>query len=109
MTVQLALHSRLRSLLASARRRMIRNYDMIASGPARTSLAGQPLLLKKREGGWPARGRSWPARLSTRGASVRVQISIINHTLPSTIRAVIGTLTCTSNSTSDSECYQPNL
>ena len=36
-----------------------------------------------------------------------VQISIINHTLPSTIRAVIGTLACTSmasNSTSDSEC-----
>ena len=35
-------------------------------------------------------------------------ISIINHTLLSTIRAVIGTLTCTSmasNSTSDSECY----
>ena len=33
-------------------------------------------------------------------------ISIINHTLLSTIRAVIGTLTCTSmasNSTSDSE------
>ena len=32
----------------------------------------------------------------------------INHTLPSTIRAVIGTLTytsMTSNSTSDSECY----
>ena len=30
------------------------------------------------------------------------------HTLPSTIRAVIGTLTCmrmASNSTSDSECY----
>ena len=35
-------------------------------------------------------------------------ISIINHTLQSTIRAVISTLTCTSmvsNSTSDSECY----
>ena len=35
-------------------------------------------------------------------------ISIINHTLLSTIRAVIGTLTCTSmasNSTSNSECY----
>ena len=35
-------------------------------------------------------------------------ISIINHTLLSTIRAAIGTLTCTSmasNSTSDSECY----
>ena len=35
-------------------------------------------------------------------------ISIINHTLPSTIRAVIGTLACTSmasNSTSNSECY----
>ena len=35
-------------------------------------------------------------------------ISIINHALPSTIRAVIGTLTCTSmasNSMSDSECY----
>ena len=33
---------------------------------------------------------------------------IINHTLHSTIRAVISTLTCTSmasNSTSDSECY----
>ena len=38
----------------------------------------------------------------------RSEICIINHTLPSTIRAVIGTLTCTSmasNSTSDSECY----
>ena len=37
-----------------------------------------------------------------------VQISIINHTLPSTIRGVIGTFTGTSmasNSTSDSECY----
>ena len=37
-----------------------------------------------------------------------INISIIHHTLPSTIRAVIGTLTCTSmasNSTSDSECY----
>ena len=36
------------------------------------------------------------------------QTSIINHTLPSTIRAVIGTLTCTSmasNSMSISECY----
>ena len=36
-------------------------------------------------------------------------ISIINHTLPNTIRAVIDTLTCrsmASNSTSDSECYQ---
>ena len=35
-------------------------------------------------------------------------ISIIYHTLLSTIRAVIGTLTCTSmasNSTSDSKCY----
>ncbi len=35
-------------------------------------------------------------------------ISIINHTLVSTIRAAIGTLTCMSmgsNSTSDSECY----
>ena len=35
-------------------------------------------------------------------------ISIINYTLPSTIRAVISTLTCTSmasNSISDSECY----
>ena len=35
-------------------------------------------------------------------------ISIINHTFPSTIRAVISTLTCmcmASNSTSDSECY----
>ena len=35
-------------------------------------------------------------------------ITIINHTLLSTIRAVIGTLTCmsmVSNSTSDSECY----
>ena len=35
-------------------------------------------------------------------------ICIINHTLPSTIRAVISTLTCTSmasNSTSNSECY----
>ena len=38
----------------------------------------------------------------------QVTISIINHTPPSTIRAVIGTLTCTSmvsNSTSDSKCY----
>ena len=38
----------------------------------------------------------------------RLAISIINHTLLSTIRAVISTLTCTnvaSNSTSDSECY----
>ena len=35
-------------------------------------------------------------------------ISIINHILPSTIRAVISTLTCmsmASNSTSNSECY----
>ena len=35
-------------------------------------------------------------------------INIINHTLPSTIRAVISTVTCTSmasDSTSDSECY----
>ena len=35
-------------------------------------------------------------------------ISIINHTLQSTVRAVINTLTCTSmasNSTSDSKCY----
>ena len=35
-------------------------------------------------------------------------ISIINHTLQSTIRAVISTLTCTSmvsNSTNDSKCY----
>ena len=35
-------------------------------------------------------------------------ISIINHTLPSTIRAVISTHTCMSmagNSTSDSKCY----
>ena len=35
-------------------------------------------------------------------------ISIVNHTLPSTIRAVISTLTCmsmASNSTSDSECF----
>ena len=34
--------------------------------------------------------------------------SIINHTLHSTIRAIISTPTCTSmasNSTSDSECY----
>ena len=38
----------------------------------------------------------------------QVIISIINHTLPSTIMAVISTLTCTSmasNSTSDSQCY----
>ena len=37
------------------------------------------------------------------------EISIFNHIPPSTIRAVIGTLTCMSmacNSTSDSECYQ---
>ena len=35
-------------------------------------------------------------------------IGIINHILPSIIRVVISTLTCTymaSNSTSDSECY----
>ena len=35
-------------------------------------------------------------------------ISMINHTLLSTIRAVIDTLTCTSmasNSTCDSKCY----
>ena len=39
---------------------------------------------------------------------VKWWISIINQTLLSTIRAVIGTLTGTSmasNSTSDSECY----
>ena len=37
-----------------------------------------------------------------------ITISIINHTLPSTIKAVISTLTCMSmvrNSTSNSECY----
>ena len=37
-----------------------------------------------------------------------LRISIINHTLPSTIRAVISTVACTSmasNSMSDSECY----
>ena len=47
--------------------------------------------------------------LPAREALLIVGNSIINHTLPSTIRAVIGTLTCTSmasNSTSDSECYQ---
>ena len=40
--------------------------------------------------------------------AVSSSIRIINHTLLSTIRAVIGTLTCmsmASNSTSDSECY----
>ena len=39
---------------------------------------------------------------------LRCDIGTINHTLPSTIRAVIGTLTCTSmasNSMSDSEYY----
>ena len=44
---------------------------------------------------------------SATGDVVKV-VYIINHTLPSTIRAVIGTLTCmsmASNSTSDSECY----
>ena len=39
---------------------------------------------------------------------IGIKVSIINHTLPSTIRAVMGTLTCTgmaSNGTSNSECY----
>ena len=39
---------------------------------------------------------------------VILDVSMINHTLLSTIRAVISTITCTSmasNSTSDSECY----
>ena len=45
----------------------------------------------------------------TEGSTATIIICIINHTLPSTIRAVISTLTCTSmasNSTSDSKCYQ---
>ena len=51
-----------------------------------------------------------PVILSTQPKvySVLITISISNHTLLSTIRAVISTLTCTSMasySTSDSECY----
>ena len=45
---------------------------------------------------------------SLRGYGMLTASDNINHTLQSTIRAVISTLTCTSmasNSTSDSECY----
>ena len=51
---------------------------------------------------------SWMLLLIFNVHKCRYTISIINHTLQSTIRAVISTLTCTSmvsNSTSDSECY----
>ena len=47
-------------------------------------------------------------RSKTSSSEKRTIISIVNHTLLSTVRAVIGTLTCTSmasNSTSNSECY----
>ena len=47
--------------------------------------------------------------VSTTHTCTALTISIINHTLMSTIRAVINTLTCmnkaSTNSTSDSECY----
>ncbi len=58
------------------------------------------------------RNRSFDSNLDYNAYAILLQllkiISIINHTLPSTIRAVISTLACTSmvsNSTRDSECY----
>ena len=57
----------------------------------------------------PVQVQSAPELLTTQQLQiVQFLVCIINRTLLTTIRAVIGTLTCTSmasNSTSDSECY----